>query len=118
MVRTIGRRSADMRLTPGLRSWSSEARGGQPPAAAMLVISACLLAGFSSAVSSSVMAQAAGTPSPAAAPSADDIKQREQELEAVRAQQKSAAELQERLKVDIAAIGQNRAKLNQQLIDA
>jgi septal ring factor EnvC (AmiA/AmiB activator) len=84
----------------------------------MLVISACLLAGFSSAVSSSVMAQAAGTPSPAAAPSADDIKQREQELEAVRAQQKSAAELQERLKVDIAAIGQNRAKLNQQLIDA
>jgi septal ring factor EnvC (AmiA/AmiB activator) len=84
----------------------------------MLVISACLLAGFSSAVSSSVMAQAAGTPSPAAAPSADDIKLREQELEAVRAQQKSAAELQERLKVDIAAIGQNRAKLNQQLIDA
>ncbi|WP_157043515.1 murein hydrolase activator EnvC family protein [Nitrobacter hamburgensis] len=83
----------------------------------MLVISACLLAGFSSAVSSSVMAQAAGTPSPAAAPSADDIKHREQELEAVRAQQKSAAELQERLKADIAAIGQNRAKLNQQLID-
>ncbi|MEH6951587.1 peptidoglycan DD-metalloendopeptidase family protein [Nitrobacter sp. NHB1] len=64
------------------------------------------------------MAQVAGTPAPAAAPSADDIKQREQELEAVRSQQKSAAKLQERLKVDIAAIGQNRAKLNQQLIDA
>jgi septal ring factor EnvC (AmiA/AmiB activator) len=93
-------------------------RGGQPLPASLLVVSACLLAGFSSAVSSSVMAQPSGTPSPAAAPSADDIKQREQELEAVRAQQKSAAELQERLKVDIAAIGQNRAKLNQQLIDA
>ncbi|HRO01470.1 MAG TPA: hypothetical protein PLX43_08215, partial [Nitrobacter sp.] len=81
----------------------------------MLVISACLLAGFSSAVSSAVMAQA-GTSAPAT-PSADDIKQRERELEAVREQQKNAVELQERLKVDIAAIGRNRAKLNQQLID-
>lgn len=81
----------------------------------MLVISACLLAGFSSAFSSSVMAQT-GTPSPAN-PSSDDIKQRERDLDAVRAQQKSAVELQERLKADIAAIGQNRAKLNQQLID-
>ena len=63
------------------------------------------------------MAQATGAPSPAAAPSADDIKQREQELEAVRAQQKSAAEVQEQLKADIAAIGQDRSKLNQQLID-
>ncbi len=61
------------------------------------------------------MAQA-GRSSPAN-PSADDIKQRERELEAVRAQQKSATELQERLKVDIAAIGRNRARLNQQLID-
>jgi septal ring factor EnvC (AmiA/AmiB activator) len=51
------------------------------------------------------------------APSSDAIKQREQELEAARAQQKSAAELQERLKADIAAIGQDRSKLNQQLID-
>ena len=63
------------------------------------------------------MAQAAGTPSPAAAPSADDIKQREQELEAMRAQQKSATEIQQRLKADIAAIGRNRSTLNQQLID-
>ena len=52
-----------------------------------------------------------------AAPSPDAIKQREQELEAARAQQKSAAELQEKLKADIAAIGQDRSKLNQQLID-
>ena len=52
-----------------------------------------------------------------ATPSPDAIKQREQELEAARAQQKSAAELQEKLKADIAAIGQDRSKLNQQLID-
>jgi septal ring factor EnvC (AmiA/AmiB activator) len=50
-------------------------------------------------------------------PSSDAIKQREQELEAARAQQKNAAELQEKLKADIAAIGQDRGKLNQQLID-
>ena len=59
---------------------------------------------------------AAATPQ-VGAPSADAIKQREQELEAARAQQKSAAELQEKLKADIAAIGQDRSKLNQQLID-
>lgn len=53
----------------------------------------------------------------AAAPSADDIKQREQELEAAREQQKKAAELAEKLKADIAAIGQDRSKLNAQLID-
>ncbi|ABA03715.1 peptidase M23B [Nitrobacter winogradskyi Nb-255] len=94
---------------------STEARGRQSPPASLLVISACLLAGFSSAVSSAVMAQA-GTQA-SATPSADDIKQRELELEAIRAQQKNAVELQERLKVDIAAIGRNRAKLNQQLID-
>ena len=52
-----------------------------------------------------------------AAPSADAIRQREQELEAARAQQKSAAELQEKLKADIAAIGQDRSRLTQQLID-
>ena len=53
----------------------------------------------------------------AAVPSADDIKQRAEELEAARAQQKSAAELQEKLKAEIAAIGQDRSKLNQELID-
>jgi len=53
----------------------------------------------------------------AAAPSTDLIRQHEQELEAARARQKSAAELQEKLKADIAAIGEDRAKLNQQLID-
>src|SRR6202042_37833 len=56
-------------------------------------------------------------PQAATAPSPDAIKQREQELEATRAQQKNAAEQQEKLKADIAAIGQDRSKLTQQLID-
>jgi septal ring factor EnvC (AmiA/AmiB activator) len=49
--------------------------------------------------------------------SPDAIKQREQELEAARAQQKSAAEAEQKLKADIAAIGQDRSKLTAQLID-
>jgi murein hydrolase activator len=60
---------------------------------------------------------AATTPQQAAAGSPDAIQQRAQELEAARQQQKSAAELQAKLKADIAAIGQDRSKLNQQLID-
>jgi septal ring factor EnvC (AmiA/AmiB activator) len=56
---------------------------------------------------------AAGPP----AQSGDAIKQREQELEAMRQQQQRAAEAQEKIKADIAALGQDRTKLNQQLID-
>jgi septal ring factor EnvC (AmiA/AmiB activator) len=52
-----------------------------------------------------------------AALSADAIKQREQELEAARNEQKRAAELQQKLQAEIAAIGQDRSKLTQQLID-
>ena len=59
----------------------------------------------------------AATPTAATTPSADDIKQRAQELEAARQRQKDAAELQEKLKAEIAAIGQDRSKLNQELID-
>lgn len=51
------------------------------------------------------------------APDADAIKQRAQELEAARQQRKSADDAAAKLKADIAAIGQDRAKLNQQLID-
>jgi murein hydrolase activator len=64
-----------------------------------------------------VTAQVTTPAQQAAAPSADDIKQREQELEAAREQQKTAAELQAKLKADIAVIGQDRSKLNAQLID-
>ena len=62
-------------------------------------------------------AQVAGPAQETTTASPDAIKQREQELEATRAQQKSAAEAQAKLKADIAAIGQDRSKLNQQLID-
>ncbi|WP_407177931.1 murein hydrolase activator EnvC family protein [Bradyrhizobium sp. STM 3562] len=64
---------------------------------------------------------AAQTPAPAsqtAAVSPDAIKQREQELEAARVEQSRAAETQAKLKADIAAIGQDRSKLTQQLIDS
>ena len=62
-------------------------------------------------------AQQAAPTQQATAASPDIIKQREQELEAAREQQRKAAELQQKLKADIAAIGQDRSKLNQQLID-
>ncbi|WP_334369071.1 murein hydrolase activator EnvC family protein [Bradyrhizobium sp. AZCC 1578] len=62
-------------------------------------------------------AQPAATAQQATAVSPDAIKQREQELEAAREEQRKAAELQQKLKADIAAIGQDRSKLNQQLID-
>jgi septal ring factor EnvC (AmiA/AmiB activator) len=61
--------------------------------------------------------QTAATPTQPAAGTPDAIQQRAQELEAARQQQKSAAELQAKLKADITAIGQDRSKLNQQLID-
>jgi septal ring factor EnvC (AmiA/AmiB activator) len=76
-----------------------------------------LTASFTGLVLSPAAAQVAAATPQVGAPSSDLIKQREQELEAARAQQKSAAELQEKLKADIAAIGQDRSKLNQQLID-
>jgi murein hydrolase activator len=75
-----------------------------------------LSAGFAG-VSLPAVAQIAAAPPQLTASSPDAIKQRAQELEATRAQQKSAAELQAKLKAEIAAIGQDRSKLNQQLID-
>jgi len=71
-----------------------------------------LLSALALASGGSAQAQSAATPPPT-----DVIRQREQELQAAREQQKAAAELQARLKAEIAAIGEDRAKLNQQLID-
>lgn len=62
-------------------------------------------------------AQTAAPTQQATAASPETLKEREQELEAAREQQRKAAELQQKLKADIAAIGQDRSKLNQQLID-
>jgi septal ring factor EnvC (AmiA/AmiB activator) len=66
---------------------------------------------------SAAQAQTAPAAQQAAAASPEVIKQREQELEATRAEQKSAAEAQAKLKAELAALGQDRSKLNQQLID-
>jgi murein hydrolase activator len=62
-------------------------------------------------------AQLATTTAQSTTAAPEVIKQREQELEAARLEQKSAAESQAKLKADIAAIGQDRSKLNAQLID-
>ncbi|WP_298252516.1 peptidoglycan DD-metalloendopeptidase family protein [Bradyrhizobium sp.] len=75
-----------------------------------------LSAGFASA-GVSASAQVADPAPQATTASADAIKQREQELDATRAQQRSSAELQGQLKAEVAAIGQDRSKLNAQLID-
>jgi septal ring factor EnvC (AmiA/AmiB activator) len=75
---------------------------------AVLIAGACLVA---------ASAQTAPQPVQSAAASPDAIKQREQELEAARAEQNRAAEQQARLRAEIAAIGQDRSKLNSQLID-
>ncbi len=76
-----------------------------------------LSASFAAALLSPAVAQSAAPAQQATAVSPDAIKQREEELEAAREQQRKAAELQQKLKADIAAIGQDRSKLNQQLID-
>src|SRR5215471_6667224 len=65
----------------------------------------------------SALAQTPPAPGQTAAASPDAIKQREQELEAARAEQNRTAESQAKLKAEIAAIGQDRSHLNQQLID-
>jgi murein hydrolase activator len=76
-----------------------------------------LSAGLAGASHLPAMAQTTAPASQAAIAAPDAIKQREQELEAARLQQKSAAEAQAKLKADIAAIGQDRSQLNAQLID-
>lgn len=74
-------------------------------------------AGLAGVIAFPAVAQVSGAAAQTAAPSADIIRQREQELETARAQQKSAAEIQEKLKADIAALGQDRSKLTQEVID-
>ena len=53
---------------------------------------------------------------PAADPAPDALKLRDQELETVRDEQKRAAEAEAKLRAEIAAIGEDRRKLNEQLI--
>jgi murein hydrolase activator len=100
-----------------ISSLSDTARRGQLASVRLPLSIALLSAGFAGICLPPAAAQIAETAPQAAAVSPDAIKQREQELEAARAQQKNAAELQQKLGADIASIGQDRSKLNQQLID-
>jgi septal ring factor EnvC (AmiA/AmiB activator) len=101
------------------RSFSSyhDTVGGGGRASVRISLSIALLSAGFAGINLPAAAQVAGSPPQTAAPSPEAIKQREQELEAARAQQKSAADLQQKLKAEITTIGQDRSKLNAQLID-
>ena len=106
-----------MQPTRNIHSYPDTVGRGQLVSLRIPLSIALLSAGFAGMTPLPAAAQmVAATPQTTAA-SPDAIKQREQELEATRAQQKSASDLQAKLKADIAAIGQDRSKLNAQLID-
>src|ERR1700676_1044792 len=106
-----------MQTTRNLRSYPDTTSRGPRSAVRIPFSIALLSAGFAGMSLLPASAQVpASTPQTTNA-SPDAIKQSEQELEVARAQQKSAAEAQARLQADIAAIGQDRSKLNAQLID-
>src|SRR6478609_5784183 len=105
-----------MHSTRDIHSFDNSGRGG-PLMSAVSLSLLLFTASFAAASLSPAVAQSAAPAQQATAVSPDDIKQREQELEAAREQQRKATELQQKLKADIAAIGQDRSKLNQQLID-
>ena len=111
-----------MQPTRDIQSYPDTASRGRTMISSVLLSAALLSAGFLSAGFAAISlsqakAQVTAPTQQATAVSPDAIKQREQELEAAREQQRKAAELQQKLKADIAAIGQDRSKLNQQLID-
>lgn len=83
----------------------------------LLLITGVAGASLAQACISLAQAQTAAPAPQTAAVSPDAIKQREQELEAARARQKSAEEAQAKLKAEITSLGQDRTQLNQQLID-
>jgi murein hydrolase activator len=106
-----------MQTTRNLDSYPDTTSRGPRSAIRGPLSIALLSAGFAGMSLLPASAQVAASTPQTTAAFPDAIKQREQELEVTRAQQKSAAEAQTRLKADIAAIGQDRSKLNQQLID-
>src|ERR1700674_4157930 len=119
-----------MQAPPYIHPYPDTARRGQLSSVRLRLSIALLSAGFAgmsllpaaaqvlpAAAQVLPAAQGAASTQQTTAASPDAIKQREQELEAARAQQKSAAELQLKLQTDLAAIGQDRSKLNQRLID-
>jgi septal ring factor EnvC (AmiA/AmiB activator) len=74
--------------------------------------------GAALALSSIVLAQTAAPPAAGPVPAAADaLKQRDQELDAALGRQRNSAEAQAKLRTEIEALGQDRRKFNQQLID-
>ncbi|MEH2538510.1 septal ring factor EnvC (AmiA/AmiB activator) [Bradyrhizobium sp. AZCC 1577] len=106
-----------MHSTQHIHSYPDTGHRGVPLMSAVSLPLILLSASFAMTSLLPAAAQPAATAQQATAVSPDAIKQREQELEAAREEQRKAAELQQKLKADIAAIGQDRSKLNQQLID-
>ena len=106
-----------MHSTRDIHSHPDTADRGVPRTSAVSLRVMLLSASFAAVSLTPAVAQLAAPAQQATAASPDAIKLREQELEAAREQQRKAAELQQKLKADIAAIGQDRSKLNQQLID-
>ena len=103
-----------MRREPTLPLMNSMARfdaaARRSARAALLGVAALALA--VGAQSARVLAQSSGNAFPQ-----DALQKRDQEFEALRAQQRKALDVEAKLKSEIAAIGDDRRKLNQQLID-
>jgi murein hydrolase activator len=59
----------------------------------------------------------AQTPAPPPKATPDEVRQRGQELDTIRAEQQKAADAQQKLRDEIATIGEDRRKLNQALLD-
>jgi len=106
-----------MQATPDIHSYSDTVSRGRVASVRIPLSIALLFTGFAGMSVLPAAAQVAASTPEVTTASPDAIKQREQELEATRAQQKNAAELQQRLRADLEAIGQDRSKLNQRLID-
>ncbi len=106
-----------MQATPDIRSYSDTVSRGRASSVRIPLSIALLSAGFAGMSLLPAAAQVAEATTQTTTASPEAIKQREQELEATRAQQQGAADLQQKLKADLAAIGQDRSKLNQRLID-
>jgi septal ring factor EnvC (AmiA/AmiB activator) len=105
-----------MQATRNLYSYPDTISRGRRSVTRIPLSIALLSAGFAGMSLSPASAQvAAAAPQTTASP--DIIKQHEQQLEDARAQQRSAAEAQQKLKAEIAALGQDRSKLNAQLIE-
>jgi septal ring factor EnvC (AmiA/AmiB activator) len=74
--------------------------------------------GVALALSSIAVAQTAAPPAARPVPNAADaLKQRDQELDTALGRQRNSAEAQAKLRAEIEALGQDRRKFNQQLID-